>query len=203
MVVVLLLYIKPSQMRKLSISSFSPKNIGADLRQGIKRLSAGGFRQIFSRIDQLGIKNGVDKLGIDKFINQCAYMAAGSGLVTGLGGLSSMLIGIPLDVINLITQQFRVTLAISYHRTGAYQINFEDFFKIVATTVKADTKLALSKNIMEEVAEKLAMTLGSKTSQRLVPIVGGLIGGTVNYLFIKGVAKTLLDSEKSDKTLSI
>jgi hypothetical protein len=191
-------------MRKLSISSFSPKNVSFELRQGIKRLSAGGFKQIFSRIDQVGIKNGVDKLGIDKFINQCAYMAAGSGLVTGIGGFSSMLIGIPLDVINLITQQFRVTLAISYHRTGYYKINFEDFFKIVATTVKADTKLAISKNIMEEVAEKLALMLGSKTSQRLVPIVGGLIGGTVNYLFIKGVAKTLLSTEAPDhKTLSI
>jgi hypothetical protein len=170
------------------------------IKKGIRQLSAGGFKQIFSRIDQLGIKKGVDKMGIDKFINQCAYMAAGSGLVTGIGGLSSMLIGVPLDVINLITQQFRVTLAISYHQTGSYQINFEDFFRIVASTVKADTKLALSKNIMEEVAEKLVLTLGSKTSQRLVPIVGGIIGGTVNYLFIKGVAKTLLITKDSNST---
>lgn len=191
-------------MLKLSMSSFSPKNISSELRKGIKRLSTGGFKQIFSRIDQLGIKNGVDKLGIDRFINQCAYMAAGSGLVTGIGGLSSLLIGVPLDVINLITQQFRVTLAISYHQTGSYKINFEDFFRIVASTVKADAKLALSKNIMEEVAEKLVLTLGSKTSQRLVPIVGGLVGGTVNYFFIKGVAKTLLNNEESDnKMLSI
>jgi len=57
---------------------------------------------------------------------------------------------------------------------------------------------------MEEVAEKLVMTLGSKTSQRLVPIVGGIIGGTVNYLFIKGVAKTLLIAKESDSaSLSI
>lgn len=191
-------------MSRLFVNSFSPKNISLEFKKGIRRLSSGGFKQIFSRIDQLGIKKGVDKNGIDKFINQCAYMAAGSGLVTGIGGLSSMLIGVPLDVINLITQQFRVTLAVSYHQTGSYQINFEDFFRIVASTVKADTKLALSKNIMEEVAEKLVLTLGSKTSQRLVPIVGGIIGGTVNYLFIKGVAKTLMITKDSDpKTISI
>jgi hypothetical protein len=189
-------------MPKLSLSSFNPKHIRSEFKEGIKRLSAGGFKQIFSRIDQLGIKKGVDKLGIDKFINQCAYLAAGSGLVTGIGGFSSMLIGVPLDVINLITQQFRVTLAISYYHTGSYTINFEDFFKIVASTVKADTKLAISKNIMEEVAEKLVLTLGSKTSQRLVPVIGRLIGGTVNYLFIKGVAKTLLSTEVlGDSTL--
>lgn len=191
-------------MSRLFVNSFSPKNISQEFKKGIRRLSAGGFKQIFSRIDQLGIKKGVDKMGIDKFINQCAYLAAGSGLVTGIGGLSSMLIGVPLDVINLITQQFRVTLAVSYHKTGSYQINFEDFFRIVASTVKADTKLALSKNIMEEVAEKLVLTLGSKTSQRLVPIVGGIIGGTVNFLFIKGVAKTLLITTDSDsKSVSI
>jgi hypothetical protein len=185
-------------MRKLSLGSFRPNNIGAEFKKVISRLSAGGFKQIFSRIDQLGVKKGVDKLGIDKFINQCAYMAAGSGLVTGIGGLSSVFIGVPLDVINLITQQFRVTLAISYHQTGTYQINFDDFSKIVASTVKADTKLALSKNIMEEVAEKMVLTLGSKTSQRLVPIVGGVIGGTVNYFFIKGVAKSLLHPDQAD-----
>ena len=151
-------------MRKFTVKSFITKNISTEFKRGIQRLSDGGFKQIFSRIDQIGIKKGVDKLGIDKFVNQCAYMAAGSGIVTGIGGLSSMLIGVPLDVINLITQQFRVTLAISYHQTGSYEITFEDFFRIVASTVKADTKLALSKNIMEEVAEKLVLTLGSKTA---------------------------------------
>ncbi|PST83100.1 hypothetical protein C7T94_10825 [Pedobacter yulinensis] len=169
-------------MRKLSF----PK-----IKQNIRRLSEGGFKQIFSRIDQMGIKKGVDEMGIERFVNQCALMAAGSGLVTGVGGLGSMLIGIPLDIINLITQQFRVTLAISYHQTGRYEIRFEDFFKIIARSLKADTKLALSKNIMEEVAERLLLSVGSKTYQRLVPIVGGIVGGAVNYYFIKGVAKTL------------
>ncbi|WP_316788241.1 hypothetical protein [Pedobacter frigoris] len=170
---------------------FSLSKIKSGIKSGFNELSKGGFEQIFSHIDQLGIKKGVDTIGIDGFVNQCALMAAGSGLITGAGGISTMAIGIPLDVINLITQQFRVTLAISYHNTGKYKIRFEDFFKIVASSVKADTGLAISKNIMEEVAEKIILNVGSKTAQRLIPIVGGAIGGTVNYLFIKGVAKAL------------
>lgn len=161
------------------------------VQDGFKSLAEGGFKQIFKQIDQLNIKKGVDNMGLDKFINQCALLAAGSGIVTGVGGIGTMLIGTPIDIINLIMQQFRVTLAVSYHQTGKYKIDFEDFFKIVASSVKADTKLAISKNVMEEVAEKILLSLGGKVSRRLVPIVGGVIGGTVNYLFIKGVAKEL------------
>jgi len=174
-----------------SLKRVNFKKMRTDVREAFKNLAEGGFKKIFSQIDQLGIKKGVDTMGIDKFINQCALMAAGSGVVTGVGGISTMLIGTPLDLINLITQQFRVTLAISYHNTGKYKISFEDFFKIVASSIKADTKLAISKNVMEEVAEKILLNLGSKTSRRLVPVFGAVIGGTVNYLFIKGVAKEL------------
>lgn len=180
-----------NKMNLPSLKRVNFKKMRTDISKGFKNLAEGGFKQIFNQIDQLGIKKGVDTMGIDKFINQCALFAAGSGVATGMGGIGTMLIGTPLDVINLITQQFRVTLAISYHNTGKYKISFEEFFKIVASSVKADTKLAISKNVMEEVAEKILMNLGSKATRRLVPFVGGVIGGTVNYLFIKGVAKDL------------
>lgn len=178
-------------MKLPSLKHVSFKKVKKEVRAGFNQLAEGGFKQIFNQIDQLNIKKGVDTMGVDKFINQCALLAAGSGLVTGVGGIGTMLIGTPLDVMNIIAQQFRVTLAISYYKTGKYKISFDDFFKIVASSVKADTKLAISKNVMEEVAEKILMGLGTKASRRLVPVVGGVIGGTVNYLFIKGVAKEL------------
>ncbi|MBB6499137.1 hypothetical protein [Pedobacter cryoconitis] len=178
-------------MALIKLKKLSLKKIGLDIREGFKELSKGGFRQIFNQIDQLGIKKGVDSMGIDKFINQCALMAAGSGIITGVGGISTMAIGVPLDLANLITQQFRVTLAISYYNTGRYQIRFDDFFKIVASSLKADTGMVVSKNVMEEVAEKVLLNLGSRTAERLIPVFGAVIGGTVNYLFIKRVADNL------------
>jgi hypothetical protein len=182
-----------------SLKRVNFKKIKTNFQEIFKKLTEGGFKQIFNRIDQLGIKKGVDTMGIDKFVNQCAYLAAGSGLVTGVGGVGTILIGTPLDVINLITQQFRVTLAISYHQTGNSRISFENFFKIVASSVKSDAQLAISKNIMEEVAEKILMGLGSKATRRLIPVAGGLIGGTINYLFIKKVAKELMEKHSNSK----
>lgn len=178
-------------MRTLNLPAIRFPKFRSGLKEAFNQLSKGGFKRIFSQIDQLGIKKGVDELGIEKFVNQCALMAAGSGVVTGLGGISTMLIGVPVDMINLIAQQFRVTMAVSYHKTGQYEIRFDEFFKIVAGSLKADAGMAMSKNLMEEVAEKLMVSMGSKTAEKLIPVVGAVIGGTANYLFIKRVADTL------------
>ena len=180
-----------SIMSLLPIRKFDLKETRQNVKETLKKLSNDGFEKIFNQIDQLGIKKGVDQMGIDKFINQCALLAAGSGVITGAGGLTTMLIGVPLDMVNLITQQFRVTMAISYHNTGSYKLNFDDFFKIVAASLKVDAGMAISKNMMEEVAEKLLVNIGSKTAERLIPVVGAVIGGSANYLFIKRVATQL------------
>ncbi|MDB4925456.1 hypothetical protein [Mucilaginibacter sp.] len=178
-------------MRKLQLPAFNLKGMDAKIKAGFTQLAQNGFKQIFNRIDQLGVKKGVDELGLEKFINQCALLAAGSGAMAGAGGLSTMVLGIPFDLINLITQQFRVTLAITYYHTGKYQLKFTDFFTIVAASLKVDTGMTISKNVMEEVAEKLMLNLGSKTAERLIPVVGAVIGGSANYFFIKRMANTL------------
>lgn len=190
-------------MRKPILPQINFNKVKTGLKSGITQLSQGGFKQIFNQIDQFGIKKGVDQLGLDKFVTQCALLAAGSGAITGLGGLGTALIGVPLDMINLITQQFRVTLAVAYHRTGAYEFKFEDFFRIVAASLKVDAGMSVSKKVMEEVAEKLLVNIGSKTAERLVPVVGAVIGGTANYLFIKRVAENLKAGKPVDKAVQL
>jgi hypothetical protein len=190
-------------MGLVTLPKFNFRKVKSDFKDGFKKLSSGGFKSIFNGIDQLGIKQGVDRLGIDKFITQCALLAAGSGAVSGLGGITTMLIGVPVDFVNLVTQQFRVTMAIAYHKTGHYTINFEDLFKMVASSLKVDTGMSISKNVMEQVAEKLLLSVGTKTAERLIPLVGAAIGGTVNYLFIKRVAASLLPPATDKKTIIV
>jgi hypothetical protein len=167
------------------------KKIRSGMKIQASRLSQEGFKQIFDRIDQLNIKKGVDKMGLDKFIEQCAYLAAGSGAISGSGGMLTMLVGIPLDFVNLITQQFRVTMAIMYHKRGSYEMGFVEFMQFIATSLKVDAGVTLTKTMMEGVAEKLLVIFGTRTAERLVPVVGAVIGGATNYLFIKRMAKSV------------
>ena len=162
--------------------------IGNDIRLHTESLAHMGFRKIFEGIDQLKIKNGVDKLGLEGFINQCACLAAGSGAMAGSGGMFTLVAGIPFDFINLITQQFRAIMGIMYYYRGTYDNGFDDFMSLVATSVRVEAGVAITKTMMEGIAEKLLMILGTRTAERMVPVVGAVIGGTANYLFIKRMA---------------
>lgn len=165
------------------------------LQQTMQNLSHDGFKKIFDSISLIGIKNSVDKRGIEGYINHCARLAAGTGAIGGTGGAITMLASLPIDVINNITQQFRVTLGIIYYNRGTYQISFEELMAIVATSMKVEAGVAITKTMLEEVAEKLLMKMGSKAAGRLIPVVGAIIGGTANYLFVKGVAKAVQQME--------
>ena len=169
----------------------SIKKIGTDIKLYSEKLSHDGFKQVFDHIDQFKVKKGVDKMGLDKFINQCAIMAAGTGAISGSGGVLTMVVGMPVDVVNLITQQFRVTMAIMYYNRGGYQMGFDEFMKLVAISFKVETGVALTKTMMEGIAEKIILNLGVRTAERLIPVVGAVIGGTTNYLFIKRMAKSV------------
>lgn len=130
-------------------------------------------------------------MGLDKFINQCAYIAAGTDVITGSGGALTMIAGLPVDVINTITQQFRVTLAIIYSKHGAYQMSYEEFMSFVAASMKVEAGVALTKTVLEEIAVKLLTRIGTESAAKLIPVVGGIIGGSANYIFIKRMATSI------------
>lgn len=162
-----------------------------DVRYYIERLTEGGFERVFNNIDQLGVKKGVDKLGLEKFIDQCAWMAAGSGAIAGTGGFLTVVVGLPVDFLNLVTQQFRITMAIMYYQRGTYEVDFNDFMQLIATSLKVEASVALTKTMLESIAEKMLTIFGTRVAERLIPVVGAAIGGTANYLFIKRMAKSV------------
>ncbi|GAB2978577.1 hypothetical protein GCM10027049_12610 [Mucilaginibacter puniceus] len=179
-------------MRAPNFGKLNTDKMTRALQNGLNALAKGGFKKLFNHIDQTTIKKGVDEMGINKFINHCALLAAGSGAASGVGGLATLVVGTPLDMLNLVMQQFRVTMAIRYHNTGVYKINFVECFRLVASSLKVDAGVTITKTIMEKVAGRLMLVFGEKAAGRLVPVVGAVIGGTANYMFIKRVAGNLM-----------
>ena len=156
-----------------------------------QRLAFYGFRKVFDSINQHGIRKGVDRMGLDGFIEHCARLSASTGAITGMGGAVTVVVGIPADVFNTLAQQFRVTLGVIYARKGNYSVSFEELMSVVAVSVGVEAGMLLTRSLLENVAEKLLIRMGAKAGGRLIPVVGAVIGGTTNYLFIKSVGASV------------
>ena len=169
----------------------SLKNMVSKLRFDIEDISQDSFKRLFTHIDQLSVKQSVDRMGIDRFIERCARLSAASGAISGGGGMLTIAVGIPLDLLNLLTQQIRVSLGIIYHTRGAYEITFDEFLSIMAAALQVEAGIAITKTVLERGSEKMLLRMGSKTATRLIPIIGGIIGGATNYMFIKRMAESV------------
>ncbi len=155
------------------------------------RLAQYGFKKVFDSIDQYGIKKGVDQMGIDAFIKHCARLAGSTGAISGLGGAASMIVGVPVDLFNNLAQQFRVTLGVIYDRRGTYTVSFEECMSIVAVSVGVEAGMIVTRGLLENIAEKLLLRMGATAGGRLIPVMGAVIGGTTNYLFIKRIGASM------------
>jgi hypothetical protein len=173
------------------------------IRLDLDNLSQDGFRKLFTNVDQVSVKKSVDRQGIDKFIEHCARMAAVSGAISGGGGIFTVAVGIPLDLVNLVTQQIRVTLGIIYYTRGAYEITFDEFLSYMAAALQVEAGIAITKTILERGSEKMLLRMGTKTATRLIPVIGGAIGGTTNYLFIKRMADRVKRLQPQFQPLSV
>ncbi|WP_375495825.1 GUN4 domain-containing protein [uncultured Nostoc sp.] len=145
------------------------------------------FQKIFESINQFEIKNKVDKMGIDGFINQCALLAGATGAASGFGGFTTMIVGVPFDVINNVLQQFRVTLGVIYYKKGVYNVSFAELIKIVGVSIGVEVGATLTKSVMISIANKIIVQLSASTAGKALPFLGSVIGGSVNYGFVKAI----------------
>jgi hypothetical protein len=145
------------------------------------------FQKIFESINQFEIKQKVDKMGIDGFINQCAILAATTGAASGFGGFATMIVGVPFDVLNNVLQQFRVTLGVIYHKKGVYKVSFAELITIVGVSIGVEVGATLTKSVMINIANKILVQLSASTAGKAVPFLGAAIGGSVNYGFVRAI----------------
>lgn len=158
------------------------------------------FQKIFESINQFEIKNKVDKMGIDGFINQCAVLAATTGAVSGFGGFTTMIVGVPFDVLNNVLQQFRVTLGVIYHKKGVYNVSFGELITIVGVSIGVEVGATLTKSVMISIANKILVQLSTSVAGKAVPFLGAAIGGSVNYGFVRAIGAAVKRIDMSTYT---
>jgi hypothetical protein len=157
------------------------------------------FSKFYEKLDDLDIRGKVDKDGLDRFVKECAMVSGAVGAATGLGGIATTIIGVPIELTNNIFQQFRVTLAVIYHRTGQYKPTFNEFMKIVGMSLGVEVGAILTHAILSRIATALLTRMAAKTALRAIPLLGSVVGAGTNYLFIVGIGKALnaLDWERA------
>ena len=152
---------------------------------------------------------------IDPFINwQCAKCAT-SGFITGLGGLLTLPVAIPANISSVIFVQIRMIATIAKMR--GYNLKDDqvktlvfvaltgqaatDILKQAGITIGSKVGINLIKKmpmkVIYQINKKVGFRLVTKFGQKgiinlgkLVPIVGGVIGGTVDTVGTLTVGKT-------------
>ena len=152
---------------------------------------------------------------IDTFINwQCAKCAT-SGFITGLGGLLTLPVAIPANISSVIFVQIRMIATIAKMR--GYNLKDDqvktlvfvaltgqaatDILKQAGITIGSKVGINLIKKmpmkVIYQINKKVGFRLVTKFGQKgiinlgkLVPIVGGVIGGTVETVGTLTVGKT-------------
>lgn len=158
------------------------------------------FQKIFESINQFEIKQKVDKMGIDGFINQCALLSATTGAASGFGGFATMIVGVPFDVLNNVLQQFRVTLGIIYYKKGIYKVSFSELITIVGVSIGVEVGATLTKSVMINIANKILVQLSASAAGKAVPFLGAAIGGSVNYGFVRAIGAAVKRIDMSTYT---
>jgi uncharacterized protein (DUF697 family) len=152
---------------------------------------------------------------VDALIRWQVTKSAASGFLTGLGGLITLPVAIPANIASVLFIQIRMILAIAV--IGGYNPK-DDKVKTLVYACLAGNKIKdilkeagidigkriaiklLEKHLTEgtiirinrEVGFRLLTKFGTKevvSAGKLVPIIGGLIGGTMDAIWTKGIGQ--------------
>ena len=157
---------------------------------------------------------GRTELAIDKLVSSQRRKSTATGFVTGLGGLVSIPVALPADVYSSLVIQVNMIVAIAVIR--GYDVHSDEVKTLVylciignsigdvlkqagikavtdytAKTILPKLTLAVSERIAAKVGSKLvlkASTKGLSNAAKMIPVLGGLIGGAYNFAEVTAYA---------------
>lgn len=151
---------------------------------------------------------------INEFVNWQTAKCTTSGFLTGLGGLMTLPVALPTNITSVLYVQIRMIAAIAHMRGYNLKDDEVKTFVYVALTgqaatdilkqagIKIGTKMSTSlikkipfaiiKQINKAVGFRLVTKFGQKGVINLgkcIPVVGGVIGGGMDLLSTRTIAK--------------
>lgn len=157
--------------------------------------------------------SGDTEKAIKRVIATHTRVVGASGFISGLGGMSTMIVAVPADVTVFYTRATRMVAAIALLR--GYDIESEEVRSVIAVSligaagleamskvgVEVGTKSALSAlkrlpgsalvKVNQAVGFRLVTKFGTKGTINLVkavPVAGGAVGSSINVAGIRSIA---------------
>ncbi|MEI7384700.1 EcsC family protein [Pectobacterium versatile] len=147
------------------------------------------------------------KDAIDNLIRWESIKAATSGFITGLGGIAILPVTLPASLTGLLFIQIRMIAAIAIiSGYSVYDIRTRNFIYIClgASAVKETLRLGgghllsrlsnkgvqkISKLVTTKLAGQLATGRLLGTASRYTPLLGGFIGGGLDWMTVRGTGE--------------
>ena len=152
---------------------------------------------------------------VDRVISQHLVSGAAGGFITGLGGFVTMAFAIPANLFTFYVQATRMTAAVAWLR--GYDVadprirtavllsemgaNAHDILRKAGISTAGSTAVnLLSQNIPRSAVMMIQKAVGFRMLRlagvrafgrlgKLVPVVGGVVGGGVDYMMMRAIAE--------------
>ena len=167
------------------------------------------FRSLFEEIDAEKIRRDVDKLKDEApdfepiahakvLVRRTAIRCAAAGAVTGLPSGLLAIGSLGADLAYLIFQQFRLIVGIAtiYGHEPSHRERFKEALSCLAYASgvglgKQGIATVLESATMEGgvVAEKIGARFVRERLAKVIPLVGALSGGVLNFLSVRAVGR--------------
>lgn len=158
-----------------------------------------------------------------KYSSMTATLCAAGGFTSGIGGITTTVVLAGADIANMAAQLYRLNQKLALlngfdpdnelHNDRAQTI-FMAALGLDATAqagIRTIVTKAATENLTKrgpastpvirlvmEIAKILGVKLTKAQAGKLIPFVGGIVGGGVNYMFAKAMTKKMMSDYKSD-----
>lgn len=164
----------------------------------------------------------IEKLA-NKYGDVAARYCALSGASSGIGGIATTVTLASVDISNMAAQLYRLNqkiavlhgfnpdneihqekvatiylMALGVDAASSATIRAAVFKAAVENTAKKGPASSFAIQIIMAAAKSLSISMSKSTAAKLVPFIGAVIGGGVNYWFAKKAAEKIVLAYKSD-----